>query len=391
MATPTEAGARPVRVLYVQATGEVGGGEVSLLSLLSGLPRTEVTPMVALLGQGPLRQRLEDLAVPVRSSSIGRRFRHFARTAAAIVRLAVLMRRWPADLVHANGAYSHLFAGPAALLARIPYVFTLHDMLIPGASRLYDLAARIPADLIITPSDAVADQARRFHPGLRRLRTIYNGINLADRAHLPSRQQVRGELGIPGDTPVITVVARLQPWKGQADLLAAAPAIQAQFPSAQFLIVGSAMFGLDGDYPQELRDQVASLSLESSVHFLGQRDDVLELMAASDVIVVPSRLPEPFGIVQLEAMLAERPVVASAAGGSLEVIEHGRTGLLVPPQSPPELAAAVCRLLSDPALSRTMGIAGRERAQRLFTIERMATSMVEAYRSVLGTRRQGQA
>jgi glycosyltransferase involved in cell wall biosynthesis len=166
-------------------------------------------------------------------------------------------------------------------------------------------------------------------------------------------------------------------------LIHAAPAILRAVPDTHILIVGAALFGLDADYPTQLAGLVRELGLEARVHFTGQRTDVARILRAVDVVVVPSRLPEPFGTIQIEAMAAGKPLVSTAAGGNVEVVEHGRTGLLVPPGDPYAIAAAVCSLLGQPQLRRRMGEAGRTRVSERFTVERMAADIVSAYRVVL--------
>lgn len=376
-------GARPVRVLMVQATGEIGGAEVALLSFLSTVSRAEVEPLVAVLRPGPLVTRLAEMGVNVRVIDVGPHLKQIQRTLPGIWQLARLAGGWGADLVHSNGTKSHLYGGPAALLARKPYLWRLCDMLLPDTSPLYTLATWIPSDLIVTDSDAVAQQARHFSRHLGRTRTIYPGTSTTDGALSADSAQVRAELGLPTGCPVVAVIGRLQRWKGQTDLIRATPAILAAFPDAHVLIVGGTLFGLDPDYPTELAQLVRGLGLEARVHFTGQRPDVARLLSAVDVVVVPSRLPEPFGTIQIEAMAAGKPLVSSAAGGNVEVVEHGRTGFLVPPATPGAISNAVCALLGQPELRQRMGEAGRERAVAHFSVERMAADILAAYRSVL--------
>jgi glycosyltransferase involved in cell wall biosynthesis len=369
--------------LIVQATGEIGGAEVALLGFLDTVSRAEVEPLVAVLRPGPLVTRLAAMSVDLRVIDVGPHLRQVQRTVAGIWRVARLARGWGADLVHSNGTKSHLYGGPAALLARKPYLWQLCDMLLPDTSPLYTLAAWIPSDLIVTDSDAVARQARSFSRRLGRMRTIYHGTPMASGPTAVDDAAVRAELGLPPHGHVVAVIGRLQRWKGQDDVIRAAPAILGAFPDAHVLVVGGTLFGLDPDYPAELARLVGELGLEARVHLTGQRSDVARLLSAVDVVVVPSRLPEPFGIVQIEAMAAGKPLVSSAAGGNLEVVEHGRTGFLVPPADPAAIATAVCTLLGQPELRRRMGEAGRLRAVREFTVERMTANIVSAYRSVL--------
>jgi len=369
--------------MYVQATGEIGGAEVALLTFLQTVSRSEVEPLVAILRPGPLNTRIRDLGMEARLVDVGPRVRQVHRTVAGIWRLAGLARHWKADLVHSNGTKSHLYGGPAAFLAHKPYVWRLCDMLLPSTSPLYSLAAWIPANLIITDSDAVARQARAFSRRVGVTRTVYPGTPVAKVGTASEPRWLHAELDTSDTAPLVAVIGRLQPWKGQADLIRAAPRIIGAFPATHFLVVGGALFGLDPDYPQELERLVNDLGLTGRVHFLGHRGDVAHILGSVDVVVVPSRLPEPFGTIQIEAMAAGKPLVSTAAGGNVEVVEHGRTGLLVPPGNPRAIANAVCLLLGEPELRHRMGEAGRARASHRFTVERMVADMVSVYRAVL--------
>jgi glycosyltransferase involved in cell wall biosynthesis len=372
--------------LIVQATGEIGGAEVALLSFLAHVDRSAVQPLVAVLRPGPLTDRLASLGVPWQLVPIGAHVRDAVRTASAVGRLAMIARKWSADLIHSNGTYSHLFGGAAALVARKPALWALCDMLLPGTSPLYRLATWLPAHSVVVNSDATAAQASRFSQRIRGLKTVYPAVELAAPRHQDGGAQIREELGIPADATVVAVIGRLQRWKGQLDLLEAAPTVLRTAGDAHFLIVGGALFGLDSDYPDLLRGRATELGIEHRVHFAGHRTDVADLLQAIDIVVVPSRLPEPFGIVQIEAMAAGRPVVASAAGGSLEVVKDGETGLLVPPGDAAAIAGAVCTLAGDAALRERMGAAGRARAASQFNPQHMAREMVSAYREAIAAR-----
>jgi glycosyltransferase involved in cell wall biosynthesis len=154
-------------------------------------------------------------------------------------------------------------------------------------------------------------------------------------------------------------------------------------PTAHFLVVGGALFGLEPEYPEELERLASDLGVLQRVHFLGHRDDVKEILTAVDLVVVPSRSPEPFGTIQIEAMAAGKALVSTAAGGNLEVVLQGETGVLVPPASPDDLAAAISRLLKDPVTRAQMGAAGRDRASQCFTAELMRDELLLSLRSVV--------
>src|SRR5690606_33091220 len=153
-------------------------------------------------------------------------------------------------------------------------------------------------------------------------------------------------------------------------------------PGVHALIVGAALYGEDA-YAEDLQRRVKALDLADRVHFLGFRSDIPDLMRLASVVVHTSVAPEPFGRVLVEGMLAQRPVVASRAGGTVEVIEHGTSGLLVPPADPGALARAVVGLLSDEAEARRIAADGYERARHLFSPQAMLARIEQEIELVL--------
>ncbi len=186
---------------------------------------------------------------------------------------------------------------------------------------------------------------------------------------------------------MVISVGRLYRQKGQGDLIRALAAIRQDLPEARLLIVGE-------DYPlanpggrsfeAELRSLARELGLEDRVIFTGFRKDVAPLIAASDVLALPST-GEPFGLVYLEAMAMKRPVVALESGGAPEVVEHGKSGLLCPPGDPQSLANGLLTLLRDPALRARMGEYGRRQVETRFTPARMAAETAQIYLELEGS------
>ena len=164
-------------------------------------------------------------------------------------------------------------------------------------------------------------------------------------------------------------VARLVEQKDQRALVDAAPAILERFPDARFVVVG------DGPLRAELEADAASLPFA----FLGDRDDVPELLAGFDVFAFPS-LFEGLCLAVIEAQAAGCPVVATPVGGIRETVIDGETGLLVPARDPAALAASICRLLDDPALADRLAREGRRRARARFSVERMVEGTLQLYR-----------
>src|SRR5439155_23841531 len=205
------------------------------------------------------------------------------------------------------------------------------------------------------------------------------------------RSKHREQLELPQRTPVIAVLARLVPFKGIQYFLEAAALIASRVPESRFLVIGDAHPGDDGRaYRQQLERYADRLGLSQRLVFTGFRLDVPELLSEVTVSVRPCVSSEGLSNALLESMAAGVPVVATRVGGNPEVVQDGRTGLLVPPRDPHALANAISRLLEDPGLARRFGRAGRDRVAEHFSIEQMVSKTERLYLGLL-ERKQAQA
>jgi glycosyltransferase involved in cell wall biosynthesis len=226
---------------------------------------------------------------------------------------------------------------------------------------------------------AVSANVRDFcisHIGLpaEKLVVIYNGVEVP--GECPSRPEARAELGLPPDGLVAGVVSRLDPAKGVRVLIRAL----AQVDGVTLTIVG------DGPERAALESVADKLGVAGRIHWIGHRRDVLRLLPAFDLFVQPS-LHEGLPNTVLEAMAAGLPVVATAVGGTPEVVVDGVTGLLVPPHDPDALAKGIACLLRDLDLRRKMGRAGRERVKRRFAMKQMVRQTQTLYEHLLRAKR----
>jgi glycosyltransferase involved in cell wall biosynthesis len=212
---------------------------------------------------------------------------------------------------------------------------------------------------------------------------VLNGIDPAKWDPAIDGSALRRELGVPLDALVLASVSRLFSWKGQRELIRAVALLKDEFPNLKLLIVGNDAVEVEGSsFSEELKTLAGSLGVLDRILFTGGRSDVPRVMASCDVFTLPS-FEEPFGLVFLEAMAMRRPVAAVNNGGTPEVVEHGRTGLLSPPWDVPALAANIATLLRDPALRAEMGARGRERMLEHFTAQRMAREVGAAYERIV--------
>jgi glycosyltransferase involved in cell wall biosynthesis len=171
---------------------------------------------------------------------------------------------------------------------------------------------------------------------------------------------MRNELGLAEDIPVVGMIGRISPWKGQEVFIRAAAILRSEGVACQFVAIGG-VFDNERNHLDRLNETIRSLDLDNLVKIESFRKDARELIAAFDVFVLPSILPEPFGLVVAEAMAAGKPVIATAHGGPTEMVVEGETGFLIPPNDPPALASAIKNLLAHPEEAVKLGKAGRRR------------------------------
>ena len=232
-------------------------------------------------------------------------------------------------------------------------------------------------DRVVGNSEAVVEFYRQVGIPSAKLAMIPSGI--ADDEPPPGVDpaEVRRSLGLPEDAPLALFVGRLAEQKGVADLLAAIDILQHVRPDLRTLIVG------DGPLRERLEAMARAFRLVDSGRalFLGHRSDVPRLLAAADILVLPS-LYEGLPNVVLEAMRFRKPVVATAAPGTTEVVVADETGLLVPMRNPPALAQAIRRVVADPSLARRLGEAGRVRVEAEFGVDRMVHRFAALYEAL---------
>jgi glycosyltransferase involved in cell wall biosynthesis len=380
------------RILFVDQSGAPGGGELSLLEIAK---HCREACKVVLLSDGPFRALLEEAAVPVAVLPAPPGFIGIARergglrelrALAPILKLARRLARLADghDLIYANTQKAMVVAALAGRLTGKPVIWHLRDILSGdhfGRAQRW-AAVRLANSWIsrvIANSTATAEAFVTAGGDRARVTVVYNGIDASACGRLSDerRMRLRADLGL-GQEPLVAAVGRLSPWKGQHVLIDALP----HLPGVHALIVGAALYGEDA-YAEKLQRQVTALDLADRVHFLGFRSDVFDLMSLANAVVHTAVAPEPFGRVLVEGMLARRPVVASRAGGAVEVIEDGISGVLVAPNDPHALAQALTELLSDESRCRRIAANGYARACRHFSLDAMLANVEREVASVL--------
>lgn len=379
-----------IAVTQVMASGAGGGAQVHVQNLVERLDPSRFAVEVISLSDGPAVRRLR--AAGIRTHLVDE-----ADDGAAISAVTELLARRMPDVVH-NHMYRAEVVGTAAALALEtlglprPYIVgTVHSSRIRSEADRALLRRLTPAmDRVIAVSRAIVAKLEAEGRTGAPIELIYNGVDLARYAYTEACCTLPEEYGFPEGTPLVGIVARLEPEKGHATLLEAWPLVLEKMPEAHLLIVG------EGSQRELLEAQAESLGLlgerctgdhcvgtrgarpGAKVLFTGLRDDVPAVTAALDVAVLSS-YREAQGMAILEAMALRRPVVATAVGGVPEMVEHGKTGLLVPPRDPAALGAAIALLLTDHPLADTLARAGHDFVNDHFAIERMVAAVERIY------------
>jgi glycosyltransferase involved in cell wall biosynthesis len=371
---------RRIRILYVIDKLHRAGAQIHLLQLLRGLDARAFEPWVCcLLAGGPVAEEVRALGVGV--EVLGLRTIYGPAAWRGLRRLVRELRTRRTDLVHTYLVSANLYGTLAGRLAGVGAVVTSRRD--TGFSRNWRL--RLVEEWLVNPrvdrvtavSPATAREALKER-GLSSAKvvTIPNGVDLArfdpDRH---SRTAARARFGVADDEAALGVIGHLSPVKGHGDLLQALGRVVERRPRVKLFVVG------DGVLRAELEARTRALGLSGNVVFTGARDDIGEMLAMLDLVVVPS-LTEGMSNALLEAMAMARPVVATAMGGNVDVIEDGATGVLVPPRDPEALAEALLRLLGDPDRARRLGAAARERARAEHSLEGMVARYQDLYRGL---------
>jgi glycosyltransferase involved in cell wall biosynthesis len=378
-----------MKVIYIDQTGQLGGGELSLLDWLAAVREKN---HVILFEDGPFRERLEAVGESVEVIPVGgilsiRRGASPLSLAKALPAAWNLRRRLRqalggADVLYANSQKAFQLAAISAHKAQ-PLIWHLRDLLTPEhfspvLIRMAILAANRYAALILVNSRATGEAFVVAGGRRDKVRLVPDGIDPApfDAVDREESARIRNELA-PAESFVIGLFGRLAHWKGQHVLLEAC----SKLPDVHVCLVGDALFG-ETDYAEQLRRRAADPDLAGRVHFLGFRKDVPELMTAMDLIVHTSVSAEPLGRVIIEAMMARKPVIATRAGGAAEIVEEGISGLMVVPDSVEELCTAIARMQKDAPLRARLAANGRIRAESAYSLSMMVEATQKAIEEV---------
>lgn len=367
-------------ILYIHGESAIGGAETDLLSIVKSIDRTKFNPIVVCPG-GPLYEYLTGLNVKTFMFKLPswRKGKSILFLPWAVYKLRKTILRENINLIHVNDFWYFPVVYLASRNLEVPCITHIRQEIEVEKIKKYWLHY---SDMLIPMSDHIKTSAIRTEIPEKKIKVVYTGLHLDDIPFTGS-SDVKEKLGIAGHEPVIGTVANIYPRKGYEYLIEAIANIKKEIKDLRCIIVGEG----DREYKLKLDRLANKLGVSENIIYVGFQRNVYPFIAIFDIFVLPSIL-EGFGIALIEAMAMGKPVVASNTGGIPEVVEDGVTGILVPPKNPDALADAILGLLNDKIKMKAMGIAGKERVNKFFTLKRMISQIENCYDELLNKKYQ---
>ena len=379
-----------IKLLKFVALFAYGGTERQFVNLALNLnPDRFDLSFGCLKRSGQFLAPLEERGIPVAEYPIRRFVSATGAWRELQFRRDIVSRRF--DIVHSYNFYANIFALPAAWMARTPVIIAsirdegayLTDRQIYAQKQVCRFA-----DVVACNAESIKRWLTRTGYDPSKIVVIPNGVDTARFVDMRPQVEIRRELGIPANVPVVAMMARLIKKKGVDHLVDAAIALHARWPDVRFLIVGAAPLVSGGATAEEaafadqLKARVQAQGLEHRIIFTGFRNDIPNLLSIVDVGVLPS-LSEGLSNSVLESMAAGRATISTNVGGIAEAMQDGVSGLLIPPSDERALVQAIDRLLADPALAARLGAEGRRVVFERYSISRMVESTERLYAQLL--------
>lgn len=379
-------------ILYVHNSADIYGASRSLLRLVSVLDRQKFVPLVLLPSDGPLREKIEEQNVKVivdsRVSVITRAafkppriITFLAKLPFSILSISRLIKKEQVSLVHTNTGVI-VSTAASARLAGVPHVWHVRDWFgeFAGLWPLYSKYILSNSCNVICPSAATASQ----FPPSPKLKIIHNGFDLSEFSRPPAPQIInfKKEHNLENSF-IIGCVGRIKlVRKGQDTLVKAAALLKERHPNFTYIIVGSP-FEDNVSHLDALKKLINDLGVQSIMRFIGELTDPKPAYAAMDISVIPSAAPEPFGGVVLESMCMGVPVIGTNLGGTPEMIEHEKSGMLFEPGNPKQLAAIIEELYKSAEKRENLAKAARTRVEKYFSITKTSAQIQNIYENCL--------
>jgi glycosyltransferase involved in cell wall biosynthesis len=359
-----------MNILQIISSSRTSGAEKHLVILSEWLRRRGHTVTAVCPPGGWLPERLRETGIPALEIPM-----HGLRAPQAIFALRNVARQHSVDVIHTHLTRATYMGYLAGAMAHVPVISTVHVLTRDVAYRWLPRGNHS----FVAVSDYLRQRLISRGVSEGRVHTVYNGTDIGIDEEIVSAPElsVRAELGLPADAELIGQFGRVDAFKGAPLLVRAAKAVVERNPRAYFVFVGHAEPGVQ----QTLWEMACQEGVDDRLRFTGVRNDVRRMMDAMDVVTLPSKM-EACSMAIIEAMTVGKPVVATRAGGNLELIEDAASGVLVD-RTPEALADAITDLFADPARRQAMGTAARQRARSLFSAPVMAVNMEGVYRKVL--------
>lgn len=365
-----------MNILILHTASDLYGASKILLIVTEILQRNNYKPIVVLSGDGPLVAELNKLNVEVHIIRLGILRRKYFNVSGMLNRVSVSFKAWrmlsrlisekQPEIIYSNTT-GVIIGALLAWKKGIRHIWHVHEIITKPAAftRIIGYLLNTFSDKVIVVSDAVKKHWQQtVDPS--KIARIYNGIDISPFSDKSS--SLRQELKIPEDVVLIGMIGRVNHWKGQNYFLEIARILSDKYPSICFIMAGDAFPGNE-HLVEELNANIKGLQLEQKVFNIGYRTDIVNILNALDIFVLPSIQPDPFPTVILEAMSAGKPVIATNHGGAPEMIEDGKSGLLIPVADAGKAAEKACLLIENELLRKEMGIKARERVQEVFSKE----------------------
>ncbi len=381
-------------ILFLHPSADLYGSDKVLLGLVTGLDRSRFSPLVVLPKEGPLSVELRAKNIEVISIPLALLDRATLsptgliklpfKSIQSLHALNEALSGRNVSLVHSN-TLAVITGALWSRLNKVPHLWHVHEMIVHPAIARIILPRMVNAlsNIVACISKAVEDLLVEQCPALIGKTTVVMNCLMRDTLPDPmAAQRLRKDLGLKEHDVLVTLVGRINRWKGQQLLVEAANIVESKgADNVHYLIMGSPP--PDQDFFFELLQQSISDSpAKHRITLMGFRPDVFTVWDASDIAVVPSTEPEPFGLVAIEAMSSSKPVIAAAHGGLLEIVEDGITGIHFTPGDANALSEAICSLTASSKKRIRMGEKGFIRAESAFGKERFISGFTELYESL---------
>ncbi len=365
------------RILFLHSSSDLYGASKILYDTVKALQKRGFACMVCLSEEGMLADAFREMGVEVIIVNLAILRRKYYNPVgltnrtyflfSSLWKLGRIIRKHHIDLIYSNTT-AVLIGAFAARLYRVKHLWHVHEILLQPAPlvKFIGRAIKNMADVCVVVSHEVEKHWNKVYPlHQAKMRVVHNGIDPAPFRTLGG-PTLKSALGVAEDTVLIGMIGRVHYWKGQGYFLDLAHQISRKYPNVHFVMVGDAFPGYEYLYRQ-LEQQQSDLGITDRVTNLGFRKDIPYILSGLDLFILPSILPDPLPTVILEAMSAGKPVVATAHGGALEMVDNHITGVLIPWDDAAKAFAMMEPLIQNQRLREEMGIKGSERVQNLFS------------------------